>query len=114
MRVAPELNKLGLLTRVDRSALAAYCQAYARWQAAEAVLSSEGLTYEYTNKNGSTNTTLRPEVLVAKQYLQFLRAFCTEFGLTPSSRARMVLPKDEDDDEENDFRRLLGGKLATS
>ncbi len=114
MRVAPELNKLGLLSRVDRSALAAYCQAYARWQAAEAVLSSEGLTYEYTNKNGSTNTTLRPEVLVAKQYLQFLRAFCTEFGLTPSSRARMVLPKDEEDDEENDFRRLLGGKLATS
>jgi P27 family predicted phage terminase small subunit len=114
MRVAPELNRLGLLTRVDRAALAAYCQSYARWQAAETILSSEGITCEYTNKNGSTNTTLRPEVLVAKQYLQFLRAFCSEFGLTPSSRARMVLPKDEEDDEENDFRRLLGGKLATS
>ncbi len=114
MRVAPELNRLGLLTRVDRAALAAYCQSYARWQAAETILSLEGITCEYTNKNGSTNTTLRPEVLVAKQYLQFLRAFCSEFGLTPSSRARMVLPKDEEDDEENDFRRLLGGKLATS
>ncbi len=114
MRVAPELNRLGLLTRVDRAALAAYCQSYARWQEAETILSSEGITCEYTNKNGSTNTTLRPEVLVAKQYLQFLRAFCSEFGLTPSSRARMVLPKDEEDDEENDFRRLLGGKLATS
>jgi phage terminase small subunit len=51
---------------------------------------------------------------VARQYLQVIRAFCVEFGLTPSSRARMVLPKDDEDDEENDFRRLLGGKIATS
>ena len=114
MRVAPELNRLGLLTRVDRAALAAYCQAYARWMAAEKVLTADGMTCEYTNKNGSTNSTLRPEVLVVRQYLQIIRAFCVEFGLTPSSRARMVLPKDEEDDEENDFRRLLGGKLATS
>ncbi len=115
MRVAPELNRLGLLTRVDRAALAAYCQSYARWQAAETILSSEGITCEYNRtRTVKPTATCGRKCLCAKQYLQFLRAFCSEFGLTPSSRARMVLPKDEEDDEENDFRRLLGGKLATS
>ena len=34
-RVAPELFRLGLLARIDRTALAEYCQSYAKWKAAE-------------------------------------------------------------------------------
>jgi phage terminase small subunit len=37
-RVARALHRLGLLTSVDRAALAAYCQAYARWRQAEKAL----------------------------------------------------------------------------
>lgn len=34
-RIAEALNRIGLLTQVDRAALAAYCQAYGRWMEAE-------------------------------------------------------------------------------
>src|SRR2546426_750007 len=37
-RVAPELERLRLLTIVDGAALAAHCQNYARWVAAEKAL----------------------------------------------------------------------------
>src|SRR5919108_3560121 len=45
-RITPELRALGLLTAVDRAALAAYCQSYARWRQAEEVLSRRGLVVE--------------------------------------------------------------------
>ena len=34
-RVAVTLHDIGVLTKVDRAALAAYCQAYGRWVEAE-------------------------------------------------------------------------------
>jgi phage terminase small subunit len=36
--VATELHRLGLLTKIDVSMLAAYCMAYARWRTAEEAL----------------------------------------------------------------------------
>jgi phage terminase small subunit len=39
-RVAPELYRLGILTRLDRSALAAYCQCYGRWRQAEEAITT--------------------------------------------------------------------------
>lgn len=104
-RVAEELHSIGLLTKVDVVAMAAYCQAYARWKEAEQVLTDEGTTMEYTNKHGEKNQVLHPQVFVANKYLQIIRAFCAEFGLTPSSRGRMVLPCSEGAD---DFGSFLG------
>ena len=97
-RVTPELERLGLLTVVDMVSLAAYCQSYARWVEAERVLSEKGITHEYTNKAGETNVTARPEVGIADKYLKHVKAFCSEFGLSPSSRVRIRLPSDVDDD----------------
>ena len=34
-RIAPELATMGVLARIDRAALAAYCQAWSRWVKAE-------------------------------------------------------------------------------
>jgi len=93
-RVAPELERLGLLTQIDRLALAGYCQAYARWRQAEEVLEQKGLTF--TTPNGYIQQ--RPEVAIAQRNLQAVRAFCGEFGLTPSSRGRISLPDQDDDD----------------
>src|SRR5690348_3709942 len=41
-RIAPKLAQLGLLTDLDRAALAAYCCAYARWSEAEEALKKTG------------------------------------------------------------------------
>lgn len=37
-RVAEELYRARILTKIDRSVLAAYCQAYGRWVKAETLL----------------------------------------------------------------------------
>src|SRR4051812_31093346 len=43
-RLAPELEANGLLTRVDRAALAGYCVLYARWAEAEEQLKERFVT----------------------------------------------------------------------
>ena len=86
-RVVPELTAVGLLGKVDRAALAGYCQSWARWKQAEDALNKHGLT----QRVGKT-TASRPEVSIAVKYMNQVRAFCSEFGLTPSSRARMSVP----------------------
>lgn len=99
-RLAPELERLGLLTRIDRAALAAYCQAYARWRQAEEVLQCEGLTF--TTGKGYVGS--RPEIGIANKAMAIIKGFCGEFGLTPSSRGRMNLPEPETDDLEQLLR----------
>jgi P27 family predicted phage terminase small subunit len=98
-RVSGELERLGLLTIVDRAALAGYCQAYARWRQAEEVLSREGTTYE----TPTGHLRARPEVAIAQRCLGLVRAFCSEFGLTPSARGRMSVGPMPESDEDNPF-----------
>ena len=93
-RVVPELDRIGLLTTVDMAALAAYCQAFSRWKDAEESLSEHGVTFE-TEKGYLMP---RPEIAIAKMYLGFIKSFCAEFGLTPSSRGRMTLPEVDEDE----------------
>lgn len=84
-RIVPELQAIGLLTNVDRAALAAYCQAYGRWVEAEKVLRDKGLLHKA--KGG--NVVKSPMLSIANNALEQMRRFLTEFGLTPVSRARL-------------------------
>ncbi len=103
-RVAKELHSLGLLSKIDRAALAVYCDSYEKWIRATEILDREGLTMEYENKAGAVNVIARPEVNIATKYAQLVKSFCAEFGLTPSSRCRLLLPKDKEADQfEEDF-----------
>ncbi len=87
-RIVPELRRLGLLTLVDRAALVGYCQQWGRYVQAEKILTEKGLTFE--TENGYVMQ--RPEVAIATKALQLVKAFCTEFGLTPAARARLSAP----------------------
>src|SRR5512146_3144589 len=42
-RIVPELSRLNVLTVIDGAALAAYCQAFARWAEAEVKCREAGL-----------------------------------------------------------------------
>lgn len=101
-RLSRELERLGLLTAVDGTAFAAYCQAYSRWRQAEEAIRREGMVV--TTESGYPMP--HPAVKIAEKAMQLIRAFCTEFGLTPSARARMALPgrKDEEDPFEEYLR----------
>jgi len=95
VRIVPELERMGLLTIVDRGALTAYCQAYARAVQAEAVLTKKGMTFE--TPNGYIQQ--RPEVSIALKEWHAVRAFASEFGLTPAARTRIQVPKSESEDD---------------
>lgn len=100
-RLAPELEKLGLLTIVDGTAFANYCLAYARLREAEETIKREGMVI--TTEKGYKMP--HPAVKIAEKAQQIIKAFCSEFGLTPSSRSRMSLPTRNEDDEYEEFRR---------
>ena len=101
-RLAPELERLGLLTILDRAAFACYCQSYARWVQAQAVLREHGTMY--VTASGRMHE--RPEVAMAGSSLKLMRAFAVEFGLTPNSRSRFSLP-DPLTQEDDEFPRWL-------
>lgn len=84
-RVTPVLERMGLLTIVDGVALAIYCQSLARYVAAEAQIEQYGSVL----KTASGYVQPSPYVAISRQSAQAVRAFCTEFGFTPSSRGRM-------------------------
>jgi P27 family predicted phage terminase small subunit len=90
-RIVPELESLGLVAHVYRAAIAGYCQAYSRWQAAEAEIATEGLT-TMNLKTGCVRA--HPAVAIAKEHMRLVKEFAVEFGLTASSMGRMkVEPK---------------------
>ena len=94
------LARLGLLTDADHTALAAYCQTVSTYVLCQRVLREQGLT----NGHGKS----RGEAVIAAKCLSEIRAFSAEFGLTPSSRARLdmaaLLPGD---DAEEELEELL-------
>ena len=51
-----------------------------------------------------------PQVSMAQRYLALVKAFCSEFGLTPSSRSRMTLPGQAEAEDPMEARlRKRGG-----
>jgi P27 family predicted phage terminase small subunit len=105
-RVSGELREMGLLTVVDRAALEAYCQTYARWRQAEETIRTHGSTY--LTDTGYVRE--RPEVGIAERYLKVMRAFMVEFGMTPSSRSRIHMPGQEPDADP--FEEFLKEEFA--
>jgi P27 family predicted phage terminase small subunit len=84
-RLARELAELGLLTRIDRGMLAAYCQAHALWT--EAVSSIERYGTMVKSPNGFPMQS--PYVAVANKQVEIMGRIAAEFGMTPSSRSRI-------------------------
>lgn len=100
-RTAKQLEKLGVLTEVDMAAFAGYCEAYARWKEAEEFISRHGTII----KTPSGYWQQVPQVSIAQTYLKIMIKFCEQFGLTPSSRSRIVA--DKGNDEVNDPMEMM-------
>lgn len=94
LRVAPRLLAAGIITAIDRTALAAYCQAYGRWILAERALAEmarrdqtmHGLIIRTTNGNPIHN----PLVSIASKAMSDMVRYASEFGMTPSGRSRIT------------------------
>lgn len=99
---------LGLLTEIDRAALAAYCQAYGRWVEAERNVQKYGTVMISPDKGWPIQS---PYLAIANKALEQMHKYLVEFGMTPSSRSRIHVEKQESKD---DFEEFLNGSRRTS
>lgn len=102
-RLAENLGQLAVLTNVDMAAFAAYCQSYARWKEAQEHIDKDGSTFE-TDKGYQQQT---PWVGIANTNQKLMLQAASEFGLTPSSRSRIVV--DSGGSNEDEMEELLSG-----
>ena len=79
-RIVPELDRLGVLTSVDGAVLEAHC-----------------LTY------GEIVSTVKSGEPLKAALLGQMRAYAAELGLSPASRAKLIIPKGQDHDETSHF-----------
>lgn len=108
-RVSAELYRVGLLSRIDRATLSAYCQAYGRWMVAERAITRMAASDPVTNglliktKNG--NAIQNPLVGTANKAMNDMVRIAAEFGMTPSARSRIeaTAPVDDKDDPARKF-----------
>lgn len=111
-RIVPVLDAIGLLTQADMSALAGYCQSYARWVEAEEEITRLGLIVEtgelvepeegFVKAKGYRTVKANPAVAISQKERQIMLSFGARLGLSPSDRGRMTLP-DAQSEEESPF-----------
>lgn len=84
-RIAPELHKLKILSRIHRAVLACYCQAWSRWVDAENNIRKYGAVVK-TPKGYPIQS---PYLSISNKAQEMMLKCATEFGLTPSSMSRI-------------------------
>ena len=104
-RLAASLEAMGVLTMADLTAFAGYCQAYARWKEAEEFITQHGTIV----KTPSGYWQQVPQVSIAQTYLKIMNKFAEQFGLTPSSRSRIIASDGGPADAADEMENLLGG-----
>lgn len=118
-RIVPELDRLGLLTLIDRASLAAYCQSYGRWVQAENKLNKLIAEAEKDNKDPASaffvgnkygGLSKNPLLTIINECLSQMHEYLTEFGMTPVSRSRITTQPDPD--KVDPMEELLSKKPA--
>ncbi|QJF51099.1 phage terminase small subunit P27 family [Roseobacter ponti] len=93
-RLARVLNQIGLLTQIDRTVLAGYCQSYGRWVEAEKKLQETPTLLK--TPAGYIQTS--PWLTISNKQMELMVKYMAELGLTPSSRTRLAvnIPSEEE------------------
>lgn len=133
-RIGVELVRLGLVARIDKAALAIYCQLWQRWIEAENAVRDLGLIVtnaqlrDYVSQKVLTAKGIKeaskletkpgflfpgldaeeedksypgknPFLSIAESCMDRMKTYLVEFGMTPSSRARVKSTPTETTDE---------------
>ena len=89
-QLLPMLDQMGVLSRIDRNALARYCQLWSRWKKAELFIQKHGDTYPLKDERGNIRCLQQfPQVAIAHKLAGQLTRLEQEFGMTPSARTRI-------------------------
>lgn len=83
------LDRIGVLTEIDGTALAIYCQAYSTWVEATERIKKTGMIVKAPSGYPIQN----PYLAIANKAIDQMKSLLAEFGMTPSSRSRVIVPK---------------------
>ncbi len=107
LRVGSLLLRTRVLTEADLTALSAYATVYGRWMTAECEIKRKGILVPASP--GSKAKIQNPMLPVANKAFQQMSQLLGEFGLTPSSRTRIIAsPASEDYEEKRKAEKYLG------
>ena len=84
-RLARYLHDLGIISELDRAALAAYCQAYGRWVEAERKLKET----PHLLRTPAGYVQPSPWLAISNKNVELMHKFMSELGLSPVSRSRV-------------------------
>jgi P27 family predicted phage terminase small subunit len=102
-RIVDELDRLGMLTKIDRDALKVYCEAVATHDLAVELVRQAGvLVRRGGRENGEA--VKNPALQIVRDQAHIIRSFGAAFGLTPSDRSRLTVPMS---DPHADLERIL-------
>ena len=109
-RIAPMVADMGVLTVADNDAAALMCDALAEYIEAREVVRQHGATYEAEAKNGAV--IVRPRAVVGMYQDAWRRVLrvMTDFGMTPSSRAKVQAGEKKSEDP---FEEFMNGSRGT-
>ena len=97
--IVPLLESAGVLSRLDRAVLIEACTCWGRIQQMEREL-TKGYTAE--SNRADRGAQKAPALTALNQYRTAFKFYVSELGLSPTSRARMPVPKGDDDDLDLD------------
>lgn len=95
-RVVPELDRLGVLSRVDRAVLATYCSAWSKFVGAEKAVQADGLTV--VGHRGADRK--HPAWQQWRETATVIATLSKELFTSPNSRLRSVKPDGGEDDDD--------------
>ena len=109
-KMAAKLEGYGIITDIDETALAAYCEAYSRWSKAVDHIRQNGAIIEGKNSDYPIQSPYLP--ILTKAFMQ-MHTMLVELGLSPSSRSRIHAEKKKPDAKHQEtLERLLGPSLV--
>jgi P27 family predicted phage terminase small subunit len=88
-QLQPQLEAMGVLTKIDGNALARYCQLWARWREAEAHILEHGSVV----KSPAGYAMQNPYVSIANKLISALSRLESDLGMTPAARTKIEVPQ---------------------
>lgn len=105
-RLGAELVEMGLMSGIDKAALAGYACSYSLWMQVTEKIKNEGIVLE-----GEGPGVINPLVNVQYKAQQQMRLFLVEFGMSPASRSKVSV-KTKGTEKESPFASIGRNRKA--
>jgi P27 family predicted phage terminase small subunit len=108
--LAPMLVGMNVLTVADGKAFELLCVTFSNWKRSEAMLQKHGDVYPIRDANNNVKYLQQsPYVAMARNFGKAFKEMLCEFGLTPSSRSRIVTGGDKQATKADERMKYLSG-----